>query len=253
MSIDVQSRISNAETSLRNQAAKGSEKSDKLRKQDFMNLFMTQMSHQDPMDPMDSGGMMTQLAQLGSMEQLENINGQLKDMNTTQKDISRFQALSFLDKDVMLNTNELELAKGSGKPVYYAVENDIDKVKLVVEEMDGSPVLTQDLGMVTAGKHQFAWDGKNDEGVMMGDGKYQIRLSGIKGDGSLAEPNLFKTGRVSQLEYRKGQPWAKINGTMMPLSQVTTVDNLSKRVFGNATPLPLMQELAPKSIVQAEN
>lgn len=252
MNIDSQSRISNAETSLRNKTAHNDANSDELQKQDFMNLFMTQMSHQDPMDPMNSGAMMSQLAQLGSMEQLENMNGQLKEMNSTQKDISRFQSLNFLDKDVMLNTNQVELSKGNGKPVYYNLNSDVDNVKLIIEEADGSPVFSQNLGLLTAGRHQFTWDGKNDEGILMGDGKYNIRLNGRSPDGSVANLDLFRTGRISQLEYRKGQPWAKINDTMMPLSKVKTVDNLSQKIFGNATPLPLIQELTPKPIAQMD-
>ena len=51
MAIDTQARISNAETTLRKQAATPTAQGEELRKQDFMNLFMTQMSHQDPMDP----------------------------------------------------------------------------------------------------------------------------------------------------------------------------------------------------------
>ena len=248
MNVDSQSKILNAESSLRNRAATPTKGGEELKKQDFMNLFMTQMSHQDPMDPMDSGSMMSQLAQLGSMEQLENINGQLKEMNVTQKEISRSQALSFLDKDVMLEVKDLALARGGSRPVYYSLDQDADNVKLTIEEMDGAPVFSTDLGLVTAGKHQFAWDGKNDEGILMGDGNYRIRLTGTGADGSTLELNTFKSGRVSQLEYRKGEPWVKVNGRMIPLSKVSYIDIKSQKLFGDATPLPIMQELAPKTI-----
>lgn len=252
MNVDNQSRISNAETSLRNKATTPSQDPEKLQKQDFMNLFMTQMSHQDPLDPMDSGAMMSQLAQLGSMEQLEKMNGQLHEMNGTQKEISRYQALSFLDKDVLMRTDQLALEKGSGDPVYYSLDSEVENVKLVIEELDGAPVFSKDFGMLKAGRHQFTWDGKNDEGIMMGDGKYNIRLLASKLGGGTAKLDAFKTGRVSQLEYRNGQPWVKVNDAMMPLAKVSTVDNLSKRLFGNASPLPLIQELSPKTIAQVK-
>lgn len=246
MTIDTQSRISNAETTLRSNAAKPSAKAEELNKQDFMNLFLTQMSHQDPMSPMDSGAMMTQLAQLGSMEQLENMNGQLTEMNKTQKEMSRFQAINFLDKDVMLQTKDLELASGNGKPIYYSLENDASIVKLIIEEKDGSPVYQESLGLVAAGKHQFIWDGKNDEGVLMGDGTYNIRLMATDAAGNTAEVKPYKSGRISQLEYRKGQPWVKVSDAMIPLSNVSTVDIRSKKLFGDAKPLPIIQELEPK-------
>jgi flagellar basal-body rod modification protein FlgD len=250
MNIETQSRISNAETGLRNKAMNQVGEGEELKKQDFMNLFMTQMSHQDPLSPMDSGAMMTQLAQLGSMEQLQNINGQLGDMNKTQQEISRFQALNFLDKDVMLELKNLELANGTGRPVYYSLDNDVSNVKLTIEELDGSPVFSDNLGLVTAGKHQYNWDGKNDEGVMMGDGNYKIRLMVTKADGSNSEIDLFRSGRISQVEYRKGQPWVKVNGTMMPLSKVSAINIQTQKLFGNATPLSIMQDLEPKNIAK---
>ncbi len=250
MNIDPQSVVSNLETSLRTKATTPTKNPEKLEKQDFMNLFMTQMSHQDPLKPMDSGAMMTQLAQLGSMEQLQNINGQLKEMNGTQKEISRFQAINFLDKDAMLDTKQIELSRGSSRPVYYSLDGDVDNVKLTIEDQDGSPVFSKDLGMVTAGRHQYVWDGKNDEDVLMGDGNYNIRLRKTTSDGTSSEMDLYKSGRISQVEYRKGQPWVRINGTMLPLSKVSTVDNLSKRLFGNASPLPPMHELSPRPIAQ---
>jgi flagellar basal-body rod modification protein FlgD len=250
MNVETQSRISNAESTLRNRATTPSSEGEELKKQDFMNLFLTQMSHQDPLSPMDSGAMMTQLAQLGSMEQLESMNGQLSEMNSTQKEISRFQALSFLDKDVMLEVKDLELANGNGRPVYYSLDSEVDNAKLTIEDLEGSPVFSQDLGLVTAGRHQFTWDGKNDEGIMMGDGKYKVRILATKPDGSNSELPLFQAGRISQVEYRKGQPWVRVSDKIMPLSQVSTVDIQSQKLFGNATPLPIIQDLEPKKIAQ---
>ena len=249
MNMDTQNRLSSAESSLLNQTKAASAKKEELRKQDFMNLFMTQMSHQDPMDPMDSGAMMTQLAQLGSMEQLENMNSQLKEMNLNQKDITRYQALQFLDKDVLTMTETLDLSKGSGNPIHYSLDKDMDSVKVTVEEMDGSPVFSSDLGLVTAGRHQFVWDGKNNEGTLMGNGKYRINLMATSVDGGSKRLDAYNSGRVSQLEYRKGQPWVKIKDEMMPLSKVKTVDNLSSRIFNGATPLPIVQNLEPKGII----
>ena len=248
MAIETQTRISNAETTLRNRAASQTAEGEDLQKQDFMNLFLTQMSHQDPMKPMDSGAMMAQLAQLGSMEQLENMNGQLGEMNKTQKEMSRFQALNFLDKDVMLETEQLDLKNGTGQPVYYSLDNDASAVHLVIEEKDGSPVYAEDLGLVTAGRHQINWNGKNDEGVMMGDGSYNVRLKAVDAGGNRSDIPLYQTGRISQLEYRKGQPWVKVSDTMVPLSSVSTIDNRSHKLFGDAEPLPIMQDLAPKTI-----
>ena len=83
-------------TSLRNQAAKSSNDGKEMGKQDFLNLLMTQMANQDPLDPMNSEGMMQQLASLGTVEQLQNLNSQTAKMMEIQQHIARSTAGSLL-------------------------------------------------------------------------------------------------------------------------------------------------------------
>jgi flagellar basal-body rod modification protein FlgD len=46
-------------------------------KDEFLQLFVTQLKNQDPLNPMDSAGFTAQLAQFSSLEQLQNIDGDL--------------------------------------------------------------------------------------------------------------------------------------------------------------------------------
>jgi len=246
MSIDTQTGISQAQSFLRNKATTSTKSEGELGKKDFMNLFLTQMSNQNPTDPMDSGAMMGQLAQLGTMEQLENLNNQMKDLNKTQNGISRYQSLQFLDKDVMTETENVQISKGSSKPVYFKLDQDADKLKVVVEDMEGIPIFNQQLGLTTAGKHQFLWDGTNNEGTLMSDGKYKIRFQAVDEQGNYSSISAFDSGKVAQVEYRDGKPWIKTQNDIMPLSNVKSVDMFSKRTFGNAVPLPLVHNLSPK-------
>ena len=249
MNVDTQSKIANAQNSLRNKAARSSKTPEELGKEDFMNLFLTQMSHQDPADPMDSGTMMAQLAQLGSMEQLQNLNNQMKDLNLTQKEISRFQSLNFLDKDVLLEAKGVELKHGSTNPFYYALDREMDHLKVTIEDNEGGPVFSQELGLTQAGKHQFLWDGKDNEGTLMPDGNYRIRMMANDGQGNSIPVQVHNLGRVSQVEYRDGKPWIRTQKFNMPLAKVKSVDNTSSRIFGNASPLPLMKDLPPKELI----
>ena len=94
-------------TSLRNHAAKSSNDGKELGKQDFLNLLMTQMSNQNPLDPMDSEGMMQQLAALGTVEQLQNLNSLTAKMMEVQLQIARATAGSLLGKDVEVGAREI--------------------------------------------------------------------------------------------------------------------------------------------------
>lgn len=248
MSISANETIANAQTNLRNLASK-SKDSHELQKDDFMNLFLTQVSHQSPTDPMDSGAMMSQMAQLGSMEQLENLNNQMKALNSTQGEIARFQALQFLEKDVLLETEQVSLSKGSGNPVYYNLDKEANNIRVSVEERDGTTVLNKELGLTAAGKHRFIWDGKNNENVLMGNGNYKINFIANYVDGTSERIQGFNSGKVTQIEYKDGKPWVKTANKSMPLSQVTTIDNTSQQLFGSAKPLPIMNHLPPKELM----
>jgi flagellar basal-body rod modification protein FlgD len=248
VSVSANETIANAQTNLRNMATK-SKNSQELQKDDFMNLFLTQVSHQSPTDPMDSGAMMSQMAQLGSMEQLENLNNQMKALNNTQGEIARFQALQFLEKDVLLETEQVSLNKGSGNPVFFNLDKEANNIRISVEEKDGTPVFNQELGLTSAGKHRFVWEGKNSEGILMGDGNYNINFIVNYLDGTSGRVQSFNSGRVNQIEYRDGKPWVKTAHKSMPLSQVKTIDNTSQRLFGNAKPLPIMNHLPPKALI----
>ena len=50
----------------------------------FMKLLVTQLSNQDPSSPMDSSQMVSQTAQLASMEQMTSLNATSTSTNTTQ-------------------------------------------------------------------------------------------------------------------------------------------------------------------------
>ena len=250
MSIDTQGKVSNAQSLLRNQATAHSKEDGELRKDDFMNLFLTQMSNQNPTDPMDSGGMMTQLAQLGSMEQLENLNSGMKSLNNTQSGISRIQSLNLLNKDIFIESNEVELTQGSGKPVFYSLDQNTDNLRVVIESEDGSPVFNEKLGHAYKGKHKFVWDGKSDMGVMMPDGKFKIRFTASKADGTSSNIGIFSQARVSQIDFQNGDAWVKTHNQLIPISKIKSIDNSSERTFGNSRPLPYMKELAPKEMMK---
>jgi len=55
-------------------------RTDGLGRDAFLQLLVTQMSHQNPLQPQEDGAFIAQLAQFSSLEQLTNIDGTLKGM-----------------------------------------------------------------------------------------------------------------------------------------------------------------------------
>ncbi|MBL8816033.1 MAG: hypothetical protein JNL58_08380 [Planctomyces sp.] len=81
-------------------------------RQQFLNLFVTQLQHQDPMEPVGQQEFLQQLAQFSTVEGLENLNDKfdkLIDLQKNADDISTLQALnsgaSLLGKTVRHGTD----------------------------------------------------------------------------------------------------------------------------------------------------
>jgi flagellar basal-body rod modification protein FlgD len=163
-------------TSLRNHAAKSSNDGKELGKQDFLNLLMTQMANQDPLDPMDSEGMMQQLAALGTVEQLQNLNSQTAKMMEIQQHIARSTAGSLLGKDVEVGAREIPLNNGDTIPVTYKLDGSAERVMLLVHDSTGEMIREINLESRAQGAHEFAWDGRDNDGDMMPNGNYSYNV-----------------------------------------------------------------------------
>ncbi len=64
---------------------------------DFMNLLVVQLRNQNPMEPLDNNEMASQLAQLSSLEQLENMNRTFREVLAGQE---RLQAMALIGKEI---------------------------------------------------------------------------------------------------------------------------------------------------------
>lgn len=52
-------------------------------KDQFLNILMTQLTHQDPMNPLEDKDFIAQMAQFSSLEQLTNLNTTMEKLTTT--------------------------------------------------------------------------------------------------------------------------------------------------------------------------
>ncbi|MBF0343145.1 MAG: flagellar hook assembly protein FlgD [Nitrospirae bacterium] len=86
--------------------------SDTLGKNEFLKLFTSQLKYQDPLNPMDSTNFTTQLAQFSSLEQLYNINSNLKTLTDYENSVNNVLAVSLIGKSVTTTDNKTALVSG---------------------------------------------------------------------------------------------------------------------------------------------
>ncbi len=81
----------------------GKEKQQDMGKDDFLNLLITQLKHQDPTDPMKDKEFIAQMAQFSSLEQMTNMASKFSDLAGV---LDRGNALNLLGKHVEIREGD---------------------------------------------------------------------------------------------------------------------------------------------------
>lgn len=148
-----------------------------LDKDDFMNLFVKQLQHQDPLNPEDSTEMASRLAQFNSLEQMLNVNTTLEKMLTAQESSRNAGFISYLGKEVMIEDGRLRVSEGKLADATFELDNNVNAVSLEVRDESGTLVSKEPLGPMNKGVHNLTWEPKNLKGQVLGNGVYSFSLT----------------------------------------------------------------------------
>jgi len=98
-----------------------------LGKEDFLNLLVTQLKHQDPLNPIEDKEFIAQMAQFSSLEQMFNLNSNISSMKAFNLIGKKATAEIVDDATGVLKTitGEVEKVKLNGSKSYIII-NDID-------------------------------------------------------------------------------------------------------------------------------
>jgi len=152
--------------------------SNKLDKDAFLKLFITQLQNQDPLSPDDSSQMAAQLAQFDGLEQMLNVNKNLEKLKEEQALGRAVDLIGFVGKDVKLDNGKLAFRGGKITDAAFDVEKDVPKATLEVRDSAGVIVAEKDLGYLKKGSHKLEWDGLNKEGKKVNEGAYSFAIVG---------------------------------------------------------------------------
>ncbi len=105
--------VSNASQVTTNNAAKPAlTTTNKMDSDQFMQILMAQLTHQNPLEPMDNAEMMSQFSQLNSLQELREIHTGMDKLSASNQVI---YLASLIGKNVKVNRTD-------GKPIEGVVE-----------------------------------------------------------------------------------------------------------------------------------
>lgn len=175
---------------------------DKLGKDDFLKLLITQLQNQDPSSPLDNTEFIAQMATFSTLEQMVNIGSKIDTLTENNKQSSLLNYSSFVGKEVKWHSidetgEEPIVTEGTGK--IQSIQYKDNKVTFILDDgtklepgnisevMNSSPSNSLVSGSELIGK-LVTW--KDEAGkevsalvksVLMSDGKMQYEMDDANG------------------------------------------------------------------------
>ncbi len=176
-----------------------------LGKDDFLKLLITQLNYQDPLNPMEGTEFSAQLAQFSSLEQLQNIHQELKnsiDANyllTTS--INNTLAATVIGKSVKATGNQIYLGEDGNATLHYDLSDDASKVTIEILDENDQVKRTIQLEDVAKGEQSYTWDGKDNAGISLAQGKYRFRVKATDEEGNPVSVQTYMVGTITGVRY----------------------------------------------------
>ncbi|GAB2909096.1 flagellar hook assembly protein FlgD [Paralcaligenes sp. KSB-10] len=174
----------------------------------FLTLLVTQLQNQDPLNPMDNAQVTSQIAQLSTVNGINQLNNTLLALSG-QMDVSQsMQAAGLIGKNVLVPGSKISLGSDPANPtVKQTTPFGIDvispatHVTATILDSGGKAVRQIDLGAQPAGILSLQWDGKGDGGLALPDGAYTVQVAASDADSKPVSVSALTSGTVGSVSY----------------------------------------------------
>lgn len=186
----------------------------------FLTLLTEQMKNQDPLNPLDSTQFVNQLVDFSSVEQQIAQNQNLESLLILQSAAAQANSVGYIGRVAMADTPMAYMENGSAN-WEYILPDDAESVTLVIKQ--GERVVARSTGEVTAGSHEFEWDGKSETGTDLEDGVYTLDVIATNADGESVAAEIRASGRVTGVDMSGSEVIVQMGNISVPLSSILAV------------------------------
>ncbi|MCU7941291.1 MAG: flagellar hook assembly protein FlgD [Candidatus Thiodiazotropha sp. (ex Cardiolucina cf. quadrata)] len=175
---------------LTNNSIKKEKEQGQLGLEDFMQLLVTELTHQDPFKPMENSEMATQVSQFATVSGIDDLNNSFNELRSALTSDQALQAASLVGRDVLVESSVGALANGEPLQGSVVLPSSAGNVRVLISDQSGALVRELQLGTHEAGQVAFSWDGYDDAGDYVGDGLYQVSAIANVDDAEMAPSTL---------------------------------------------------------------
>jgi flagellar basal-body rod modification protein FlgD len=192
-------------------------------KDDFLTLLVAQLQAQDPLNPMDGTQFTAQLAQFTSLEQLQNINTNLEGIDNSQNIQTNSGAVGFIGKTVTALGDQMTVSEGQGADIHFDLPQDAAAVFVKIYDQNGSYVQSLEYGGMQAGPQSLSWDGTDQLGAQVPEGRYQYEITAIDAEENELSVTAFTSGKVKGINYKDGHTYLLTDSQEIRMGDVVKV------------------------------
>ena len=213
-----------ASTSTSGSQATAGTKKNTLTQEDFLKLFTTQMRYQNPLEPLDNFQMATQLAQFNTVDSLTRMNETLTQLIAAQNSMSSMQAAGLIGKKVMVQGNRLAIQQGAVGEGLYQLARPANVIIQILNSQ-GSVVRQIDAGARDTSRQAVGWNGQNQAGGTLPDGRYTFRVIAVDSQGQSVPVTTYRIGTVEGVSLESGAVTLQVNGDKLAFSDILSILN----------------------------
>ncbi len=181
-------------------------KADKSLGQDaFLELMITQLKNQDPTNPMQNGEFLSQMAQFGTVNGINQLQKSFASLATALQSSQALQASTMVGRQVEIESSKLKLADSGSTPFAFELTAPASAVQVTLQDEAGVTVRTFGLGQTAAGTHDLSWDGLDAQGNRLPAGTYTVKVDAAIDNEKQAATTLVRATVESVSLPRNGQ------------------------------------------------
>ena len=198
--------------------------SNELESDDFLTLLMAQLENQDPLNPVSDTDMLAELAQFSSVEQLTAMNESMDSLLDSVNALTVNSGISYLGMDVTAEGNTLSKSEDGCSTVYYTLPDDAASLTAYIYNEDGDLVANTTLSGLSAGEHEFVWDGTDYTGDEATDGNYYVAFAAYDSAGESLSVTSKVTGTITGITAESGSTCFQLDdGRLVSMTSISSV------------------------------
>ncbi len=187
---------------------------EKLDKDGFLKILTSQIKNQDPFNPMDQKEMTGELAQIGALEQMTNMNAKLDKLVGNPKLQSQTTGIGFLGKQITTSGTTVDF-DGTEAGVDIPINLPLNGKTVNVRISDSKGQLIKELGFANLpkGSHKIHWDGTKEDQTLVGKGNYKITVFGKDETEKSFKGETKVKGLVTGVRFNSGEIVLNVDGS----------------------------------------